>query len=43
MKKIFGSLVLTVIMVVSASAQFGVMGGAVGTQIVVAKVSYFGV
>lgn len=38
MKKIFGSLVLTVIMVVSASAQFGVMGGAVGTQIVVAKV-----
>jgi len=38
MEKIFGSLLLTVMMVFSASAQFGMMGGAVGTQIVVAKV-----
>jgi hypothetical protein len=38
MKKTFGSLLLTVMVVISASAQFGMMGGAVGTQIVVAKV-----
>lgn len=37
MKKIFGSLLLTVLVVLSASAQFGVMGGAMGTQAVISK------
>ncbi len=38
MKKTFSSLLLTVIVFISASAQFGMMGGAMGPQIVVAKV-----
>lgn len=37
MKKIFGSLLLTVLIVLSASAQFGVMSGAMGTQAVISK------